>query len=139
MTTPADESMLATFLARNHRTFLFCRDDSGQPIGYAMRSITFHHGALYFTTYTRSAKVRRLTADPGVACVVLQEDGSGWVSLQGRAEVYRPDRDEIEKMLARSSPETKVSDEIIVKVHDRLRSGKRSFIRIVIEEVRARA
>jgi hypothetical protein len=41
-------------------------------------------------------------------------------------------------MLERSSPEVRVPDSVIAKVHDRLLSGKRSLIRLDVEEVRAR-
>ena len=136
------EPTLVDFLQRNHRAFLFCRDGSGHPIGYAMRSITYDAGRLYFATYTNSAKVRHLAADPEAACVVLSEAplGAGqlsWVSLRGRAEVYRPRPDEIAGMLHRSSPERRVPDSVVATVHDRLISGKRSFIRLDVEEVRA--
>lgn len=133
------DAELEAFLLRNHRTFLFCRDGGGRPIGYAMRSITFDRRALYFATYSRSAKVRHLTTAPDVACVVREEDGPGWVSLQGRAEVYRPSPAEIDAVLSRGSAEVRVPDAVIVNVRDRLRSGKRSFIRVEVEEVRARA
>jgi hypothetical protein len=137
------EPTLVDFLRRNHRAFLFCRDGSGHPIGYAMRSITYESGHLYFATYTKSAKVRHLLADPEAACVVLSEVPVGegrlsWVSLRGRAEIYRPSPEEIASMLERSSPEGRVPDSVVAKVHDRLLSGKRSFIRLDVEEVRAR-
>jgi hypothetical protein len=138
-----DEPALVAFLRRNHRAFLFCRDEGGHPIGYAMRSITYEPGRLFFVTYTKSAKVRHLLSDPDVACVVMGEDegvGAGrlpWTSLQGRAEIYRPTPAEIATMLERSSPEMRVPESVIAKVHDRLLSGKRSFIRLDIEEVRA--
>ena len=138
-----DEPTLVNFLQRNHRAFLFCRDDSGHPVGYAMRSITYDAGRLYFATYTKSAKVHHLLADPEAACVVqseapLSEGQLSWVSLRGRADVYRPRPEEIAGMLDRSSPEGRVPDSVVAKVHDRLLSGKRSFIRLDVEEVRAR-
>jgi uncharacterized pyridoxamine 5'-phosphate oxidase family protein len=138
-----DEPALVDFLRSNHRAFLFCRDEGGHPIGYAMRSITYEPRRLYFATYTKSAKVRHLLADSDVACVVVSEDRAGqgwpsWVSLRGRAEIYRPSPAEIESMLQRSSPEVRVPDSVIAKVHDRLLSGKRSLIRLDVEEVRAR-
>jgi nitroimidazol reductase NimA-like FMN-containing flavoprotein (pyridoxamine 5'-phosphate oxidase superfamily) len=141
--TTLDEPTLVDFLQRNHRAFLFCRDERRGPIGYAMRSITYESGHLYFATYTKSAKVRHLHADPEAACVVLSEVPLGegrlsWVSLQGRAEIYRPSPEEIASMLERSSPEERVPDSVVAKVHDRLLSGKRSFIRLDVEEVRAR-
>jgi uncharacterized pyridoxamine 5'-phosphate oxidase family protein len=138
----SDQPSLVDFLQRNHRAFLFCRDENGDPIGYAMRSVTYESGRLYFATYTKSAKVRHLLADPEVACVVLSEDQAGegasqWVSLQGRAEVYRPSPDEITSMLASGTPEVRVPDSVVAKVRDRLMSGKRSFIRVDVEQVRA--
>jgi hypothetical protein len=45
---------------------------------------------------------------------------------------------DIETMLAGSSTESRVSESVIAKVRDRLLSGKRSFIRLDVEEVRAR-
>ncbi len=138
-----DEPSLVAFLQRNHRAFLFCRDGDGHPIGYAMRSVAYEPGRLYFSTYTKSAKVRHLLADPEAACVVLSEeqtdaDWPSWVSLRGRAEVYRPSSEEIEAMLSGSSSEERVPQSVITKVHDRLLSGKRCFIRIDLEEVQAR-
>jgi hypothetical protein len=132
------DAAIEVFLQRNHRAFLFCRDGGGRPVGYAMRSVTYDTGAIYFTTYAKAAKVRHLTADPTVACVVREEDGPGWVSLQGRAEVYAPTFAELDALLTLSSPETRVSDSVIKNVYDRLRSGKRAFIKIDIDEVRAR-
>jgi uncharacterized pyridoxamine 5'-phosphate oxidase family protein len=138
-----DDPELGDFLRRNHRAFLFCRDEGGNPIGYAMRSITYEPRRLYFATYTKSAKVRHLQADPAVACVVVSEDGAGecwpsWVSLQGRAEIHQPSPAETESILERSSPEVRVPESVITKVHDRLLSGKRSLIRLDVQEVRAR-
>jgi hypothetical protein len=63
-----DEPELVEFLRRNHRAFLFCRDDDGHPIGYAMRTITYEPDQLYFAAYTKSAKIRHLLADPEAAC-----------------------------------------------------------------------
>jgi hypothetical protein len=137
-----DEPALVEFLRRNHRAFLFCRDDTGGPVGYAMRSVTYEPGRLYFSTYTKSAKVRHLLADPEAACVVMSDDPAGegwpsWASLQGRAEIYRPSPAELEPMLERSSAEVRVPEAVIAKVHDRLLSGKRCFIRLDVREVRA--
>jgi hypothetical protein len=108
-----------------------------------MRSITYEPRRLYFATYTKSAKVRHLLADPEVACVVVSEDRAGegwppWVSLRGSGEIYRPSAAEIETMLERGSPEARVPVSVIATVHDRLLSGKRSLIRLDVQEVRAR-
>jgi nitroimidazol reductase NimA-like FMN-containing flavoprotein (pyridoxamine 5'-phosphate oxidase superfamily) len=133
--TSFDELALTDFLRRNHRAFLFCRDAAGHPIGYAMRTLTYESGGLYFATYTKSAKVGHLRADPEAACVVKSEDGASWASVRGRVEIYRPCPTEIARILARSSPEVRVPDSVAAKVRDRLLSGKRSFIRLDVEEV----
>jgi uncharacterized pyridoxamine 5'-phosphate oxidase family protein len=134
-----DDPPLVDFLRRNHRAFLFCRDDEGRPIGYPMRSITYEPGRLYFTAYTKSAKVRHLITNPEAACVVLGGDhaaeGGPWASLHGRAEVYRPSPAEVEAMLDHGSPELRVAESMIADVHDRLLSGKRSFIRLDVDDV----
>jgi nitroimidazol reductase NimA-like FMN-containing flavoprotein (pyridoxamine 5'-phosphate oxidase superfamily) len=103
-----------------------------------MRTITYEAGGLYFTTYTKSAKVRHLRTDPEAACVVCSEDGVSWVSVRGRAIIYQPAPEEVRAMLGRSSPEARVSEAVVANVHDRLLSGKRSFIRLDVDEVVAR-
>lgn len=134
---PELPSPLDAFLRDHHRAFLFCRDDAGNPIGYPMRTLTFDSGLLYFATYTKSAKVRHLRANPEAACVVTDEKGSSWVSVRGRAEVYRPSPEDVARLLGRSSPESRVPEGVIATVHERLLSGKRSFIRVDVDEVPA--
>jgi nitroimidazol reductase NimA-like FMN-containing flavoprotein (pyridoxamine 5'-phosphate oxidase superfamily) len=103
-----------------------------------MRSLTYESGRLYFVTYTKSAKVRHLVANPEAACVVTSEDGARWASVRGRAEIHRPSVTEIETVLKRSTPETRVPESVVADVRDRLLSGTRSFIRLDVERVLAR-
>jgi hypothetical protein len=138
-----DSPHVADFMRENHRAFLFCRDDARQPIGYAMHVVAYQPATrcLYFATYTKSAKVRHLRADPEVACVVLSggpgDDDAQWVSVHGLAEVYQPAPAEIDDMIGTDSPDGRVPDFVAAKVRDRLLSGKRSFIRLTLSEVRA--
>jgi uncharacterized pyridoxamine 5'-phosphate oxidase family protein len=129
---------LIEFLHHNRRAFLFCRDESGRPIGYAMQSVGCDLTSLYFSTYTNSPKVKHLRADPAAACIVLSGQDvmvQPWVSLRGSAEVYLPAVDEIDEMIGAGTPDGRVPHAVVAKVRDRLISGKRCFIRLVIEEV----
>jgi hypothetical protein len=138
-----DSPHVADFMRANHRAFLFCRDDARHPIGYAMHSVAYQPATrcLYFATYTKSAKVRHLRADPEIACLVLSgqpgDDDARWVSVHGVAEVYQPSPAEIDDMISAGSPDGRVPDSVAAKVRDRLLSGKRSFIRLTLSEVRA--
>lgn len=130
---------LAEFMHQNRRAFLFCRDESGRPIGYAMQSVRYEPGSLYFSTYARSAKVQHLRADPAVACVVLgQNDGTdAWVSVRGTAEVYRPSVEETDLMVGAESADGRVPDWVMTTVRERMISGKRCVIRVALDEVLA--
>jgi hypothetical protein len=129
---------LSEFLRNNHRAFLFCRDQSARPIGYAMQSIGCDAACLYFTTYARSPKVRHLRADPAAACVVLGQPDSAdpcWVSVRGTAEIYRPSAEEIDEMIGAGASDERVPDSVVAGVRDRLISGKRCVIRLSLDEV----
>jgi uncharacterized pyridoxamine 5'-phosphate oxidase family protein len=129
---------LSEFLRNNHRAFLFCRDQSARPIGYAMQSIGCDAACLYFTTYARSPKVRHLRADPAAACVVLGQPDSAdpsWVSVRGTADVYRPSAEEIDEMIGAGTSDGRVPDSVVAGVRDRLISGTRCFIRLSLDEV----
>src|SRR5262249_19362658 len=77
------------FLRAHTRTFLVTLRPDGVPACHPMVGL-YHEGALYLTTYRKSAKVRNLTADPRVACVVVTPDDDPefrGVVLRGRAEI----------------------------------------------------
>jgi hypothetical protein len=82
LTDPA----VVEFLRRNHRVFLFGRDQQRRPVGYAMRSIDYRGGQLFFATYAKSAKVGHFLADPEAACLVVGEhsgdDQAPWISAR---------------------------------------------------------
>lgn len=131
---------LVDFMRHNRRAFLFCRDESGRPIGYAMQSIGCKPGSLYFATYAKSPKVKHLLADPAVACIVLGEregtDGP-WVSVRGTAEIYRPSVEEIDEMIGSAPSDGRVPELVVASVRNRLISGKRCLIRVALDEVGA--
>lgn len=133
-----DAASVVDFMRRNHRAFLFCRDEAWRPIGYAMQSIGCDPGSLYFTSYAKSPKVTHLLADPAVACIVLGEcDGTvrPWVSVRGTAEVYRPSVEEIDEMIGMAPSDPRVPESVMTSVRDRLIVGKRCFIRLALDEV----
>jgi nitroimidazol reductase NimA-like FMN-containing flavoprotein (pyridoxamine 5'-phosphate oxidase superfamily) len=134
----ADAPAVVEFMRNHRRAVLFCRDDSGQPIGYPMHSIRCEPGSIYFSTYAKSAKVTHLRADPAVACVVLSDqdaDDVPWVSIRGVAEVYQPSEEEVDEMIGSGSSDSRVPDSVTAKVRDRLIGGKRSVIRVTVDEV----
>jgi len=124
-------------LHAHHRVFLFCRDGAGRPIGYAMRSVAYRSATrcLYFATYAKSAKVRHLRSAPEVACLV--GDHEGWVSVCGHASVYQPSAAEVDELIGESSPDQRVPEAVVTNVRDRLLSGKRCFIGLTLNQIRA--
>src|SRR3989442_14941063 len=87
--TPAAEY----FLCAHTRTFLLTLRPDGAPTCHPMVG-WWRDGALWLNTYRRSAKVRNLTAEPRVACVVVTDDDAPrfrGVVLRGRAEVVARD------------------------------------------------
>jgi hypothetical protein len=131
-----DAPDVVDFIRMNHRTFLFCRDGARRPIGYAMRSVAYNSATrcLYFATYTKSAKVRHLLADAEAACLIGED--AGWVSVRGVAQIYQPSSAEVDDLIG-GSPDARVPDSVVAKVRDRLLSGKRSFIKVTLADVRA--
>jgi hypothetical protein len=123
---------ISRFLRQYHRAFLFCRDEAGHPMGYAMLTIGYTDGQLLFITYTKSAKVANLRARPDVACVVMSgpQSDAAWVSLQGHAEVYQPLPAEVDELVPAFSRDARVPDSVVAKVRHRLLTGKRCIIRI---------
>jgi Pyridoxamine 5'-phosphate oxidase len=132
-----DAPDVVEFIQANHRAFLFCRDGGRRPIGYAMRSVAYRSATrcLYFATYAKSAKVRHMRSAPEVACLI--GDDEGWISVRGLAHVYQPSAAEVDEFIAKSSPDQRAPDSVVMKVRDRLLSGKRCFIGLSLTEIRA--
>jgi hypothetical protein len=132
-----DAPDVAEFIRANHRVFLFCRDGTRHPIGYAMRSVDYRPAtrSLSFATYAKSAKVQHLRSAPEVACLI--GDDEHWVSVSGLAHIYQPSAAEVDELIGESSPDQRVPESVVTKVRDRLLSGKRCFIGLTLTDVRA--
>lgn len=64
----------ARFLQRHSRAFLLSTRADGSPTGHPMTG-RWRDGAMYFTTYRKSAKVANMRRDPRVSCVVTSNAG----------------------------------------------------------------
>jgi hypothetical protein len=107
------------------------------PTGYAMRTLGYADRQLLFTTYTKSAKVQNMRADPSVACVVLAESQpeKAWVSIRGTAVIHQASPAEVEALIPASSSDPRVPDAMVAKVRDRLTTGKRCIVRVTIDDI----
>jgi hypothetical protein len=94
-------------------------------------------GALYMTTYRKSAKVAHLTREPRVACLVVTPDDDPrfrGVSLRGRAEVM-PAGTTMPGVGDRSVAPA-VGADVNRRVATRMAEGKRIVVRVVVDDVR---
>lgn len=125
---------LTGLVERSRRSFLFCLDRSRQPVGYAMNVMQCRAGALWFTTYTKSAKVSHLTAAPQACCLVVDESAPAtrWCSVEGRATVARATTDDVDKLFA-AFADRRVPEAVLAKVRSRLHDGRRSLIRLDLD------
>jgi hypothetical protein len=136
---PAPTGSDLEFLDVVRDVVLFCRDASGRPIGYPMRTVACERTALVFTTYRKSAKVRHMERDPRVCVLASRVDGSSvrWVSMEGVASIVVPSDGEIERAMGGSGPpapggpaEPRVPAGMGDFVKQRLREGKRVLVRV---------
>ncbi len=126
------------FLRAHTRTFLLTLRPDGAPTCHPMVGL-WRDGALWLNTYRKSAKVRNLTAEPRVACVVVTDDDEPrfrGVVLRGRAEVVPAPVAPAGGPDARAPRPPGVGAEVTQRVRARLAEGKRVLIRIVPEAVR---
>ncbi|GAB4674041.1 pyridoxamine 5'-phosphate oxidase family protein [Mycobacterium avium] len=103
-----------------------------------MHSVGCEPGRLYFSTYAKGAKAKHLVADPAVACIVLSQQGGHdgpRMSLLGTAEIYQSSVAEVDEMIGARPPDGRIAESAVAKVRDRLVRGKRSFIRVAVDEV----
>ena len=126
------------FLRAHTRTFLLTLRPDGAPTCHPMVGL-WRDGALWLNTYRKSAKVRNLTAEPRVACVVVTDDDEPrfrGVVLRGRAEVVPAPIAPAGGPDARAARPPGVGAEVTHRVRARLAEGKRVLVRIVPEAVR---
>lgn len=134
---PVTSEVLA-FLDAHRDVVLFCRDKSGSPIGYPMRTVACHDTGLTFTTYRKSAKVRNIERDPRVCVVATDRDGARvrWISVSGTARVVAPSDAQIETTFSTAGTaggdraEGRVPGGMGDFVKERLRDGKRILIEV---------
>jgi len=126
------------FLRAHTRTFLLTLRPDGAPTCHPMVGL-WRDGALWLNTYRKSAKVRNLTVEPRVACVVVTDDDEPrfrGVVLRGRAEVVPAPVAPAGGPDAPAARPPGVGAEVTHRVRARLAEGKRVLIRIVPEAVR---
>jgi PPOX class probable F420-dependent enzyme len=124
------------FLRSHTRTFLVTIRPDGGPACHPMVGM-WHDGALWMTTYRKSAKARNVREDPRVACLVTTDDEAPVrraVVLRGRAELLEPGN-AMPWRADRPRPPG-AGAEVARAVAARLAEGKRVVVRVVPEEVR---
>lgn len=131
---------VAELLDRQRDVTLFMRDANGCPIGYPMTIFArpSHNAEIVFSTYRKSAKMRHLERDGRVVVLAMRAVGDAvqWVSLAGHATVWSPTASELDGLPRTMSAthEARVPEGLTGRVRDRLLSGKRVLIRIVLTE-----
>jgi hypothetical protein len=125
------------FLRLHNRVLLLARRPDGSPTGWPMTGI-YADGVLQFSTYRKSAKVRMMTADPRVCCLVTAREGVDErrvLEYVGTAEVVTDVRTMPERSRAPGAVSAPVAigtvpEEIGRRAQDRLASGKRCLVRV---------
>jgi len=114
------------FLASHTRVFLLGTRADGSPTGWPMVGL-HRDGALEFSTYRRSQKVRDLGRNPVTACVVAPADGTRALAVRGTAEIVAADPGTV----AEPAPsDVRVEPEIAARARARLASGQRVVVRV---------
>ena len=116
-------------LAEHSRSFLLTLRADGSPTAHPMTALV-EDEALVFNTYRKSAKARNVGRDPRLAVVLLDgytpSSGAGGCgfALEGEGEICRVDGHAEQRG---SGPEVAAGQR--ERVNERLREGKRIFIR----------
>jgi pyridoxine/pyridoxamine 5'-phosphate oxidase len=122
-------ALVEEFLVTARRAVLFCRDEDGAPIGYPMSVVAVRDGTLFFTTYTKSAKVIHLGRDPRAACILLAVDPpTRWVSSEGSVSMYHPTESEMQALFEGRPQDPRVPPGVTDSVKARLLNHKRIVI-----------
>ena len=128
------------FLAAHSQAFLFTILADGSPMGWPMVG-RLHDGAMEFSTYRKSAKVRALLQRARASCLVVPREGerdrrtlmvSGAVSIRdGHDGVDAGPAD-----IGTGGAGIAVPDEVIDTVKARHRSSTRCVVRIELQDLR---
>jgi len=129
------EPAVVDFLRETPDVVLFCRDRSGAPIGYPMRTVAVLPDRLCFTTYRKSAKVRNLERDPRTAVLASRWSDADvrWVHVAGIAEIMAPSEDDLDALFGKEDAGTRdprVPAGMSGHVRQRLREGKRIVVAV---------
>jgi hypothetical protein len=117
------------FLRGSSRVFLLGVRADGSPTGWPMVGL-YPGGALEFSTYRTSQKVRDFDRDSAAACVVAPADGDRALVLRGTCAVV--DGQHAPTTGAASPPrDVPVADGIAQGAQARMQSGKRVVLRFV--------
>jgi hypothetical protein len=122
------------FLAEHTQVYLVVRRPDGTPMGYPMVG-RWQDGALEFSTYRKSAKVRYVERDDRVCCLAVPRDSSEEdrvLAVWGRAAMGDAGRERWQA--AANGPTGAVGIEVPAsvraKVADRLSTSKRGILRV---------
>ncbi len=119
------------FLRSTSRVFLLGTRADGSPTGWPMVGL-YPGGALEFSTYGTSQKVRDLTRSEAAGCVAAPADGERALVLRGTCTVAEGQH---EPTTGGAHPprDVKVADGIAEGARARMQSGKRVVLRFTPE------
>jgi Pyridoxamine 5'-phosphate oxidase len=125
------------FLADHTQVYLVVRRPDGTPMGYPMVG-RWQDGALEFSTYRKSAKVRAVERDDRVCCLVVPRDRSDdnrVLAVWGHAAMGDAGRQRWQEALNKrdGGAGIEVPAAIRAKVADRLSESKRGILRVDVE------
>lgn len=129
-----------TFLQEHPHVYLLGRRPDGLPTGWAMTAQA-DRGHCDFSTYAASAKVRLLLREGVAQVLAFDEDagGRGRVLVAGGPVRLLDGSARIEAPEGAEPAETErpsVPADVVAKVRDRHRSGKRVVLRVNLEHAR---
>lgn len=117
------------FLASTTRAFLMVHRRDGSPTCYPM-TLIFDGEALVFSTYRKSAKVKRLQRDSRLSVLAVRGDDT--LLIHGTADITDGTIDVVPTAAAR---ELQVPKAVADKAAANLASGKRCLIRVSVTSV----
>jgi hypothetical protein len=131
-----DESLqdALSFVAGHPHVFLTATRADGYPTAYAMNA-QVRDGAVQFSTYRASAKVRNIVRDGRAGLVVVDDETGTTLSARGTAELVTGD-EWLRDGGTRGGRAPTAPAEIVDKVAERHRSGKRVVLKLTLTEAR---
>lgn len=125
---------LFDFALRARATTLVARRRDGSPTGWPMTVLSPGDGHLYFNTYGSSAKAKMIARDPRVAFLLIGDTRA----VEVVADAARiDDAGERLALADRVVRKEGVPDEVVERTRDRLRTGKRILLRMIVRTTRS--